>query len=256
MEQARAPSRPVSGIQREEGRPETFDFLGFTHYCRATRNGRFGLGRKPVTKRVNRTLRAVNEGLPRRMHADAMATGRWLGRVLRGWLGYLRCRRATATCGSSRAACNACGYGLPDGGRSATAFRGGVCTTSGGACGPASPSSIRGLRSDLPLPTQGRSRMRERARPDLCRGRRATGVPTAIFYGPPPAGKHFVLHHGPWDSTLRCPSTGTRRIGRGGSTRMLVFVGDDWSTRCPNGGESLAARRLPEGLEGMPRVAR
>ena len=29
------------------GRPETFDFLGFTHYCTKTRSGRFGLGRKP-----------------------------------------------------------------------------------------------------------------------------------------------------------------------------------------------------------------
>ena len=39
--------------KRGEGRPETFDFLGFTHYCR---NGGFGLGRKPVAKRVRRTL--------------------------------------------------------------------------------------------------------------------------------------------------------------------------------------------------------
>ena len=36
---------------RGERRPETFDFLGFTHYCRTTRNGKFGLGRKPVGKR-------------------------------------------------------------------------------------------------------------------------------------------------------------------------------------------------------------
>ena len=30
------------------GRPEMFDFLGFTHYCTKTRSGRFGLGRKPM----------------------------------------------------------------------------------------------------------------------------------------------------------------------------------------------------------------
>ena len=35
------------------GRPETFDFLGFTHYCRTTRSGRFGLGRKPAAKRMS-----------------------------------------------------------------------------------------------------------------------------------------------------------------------------------------------------------
>ena len=74
--------------ERGEGRPETFDFLGFTHYCRTTHDGRFGLGRKPVAQRMRRTLKAIKAELRRRMHADPVATGRWLGRVLRGWLGY------------------------------------------------------------------------------------------------------------------------------------------------------------------------
>ena len=44
---------------RGERRPETFDFLGFTHYCRKTRNGGFGLGRKPIARvaRVSDELR-------------------------------------------------------------------------------------------------------------------------------------------------------------------------------------------------------
>ena len=42
---------------RGERRPETFDFLGFTHYCKKKRNGKFGLGRKPIAKRVTRTLK-------------------------------------------------------------------------------------------------------------------------------------------------------------------------------------------------------
>ena len=74
--------------KRGEGRPETFDFLGFTHYCRTTRNGGFGLGRKPVAKRVRRTLKAVKAALRKRMHEQPVTTGRWLGQVLRGWLGY------------------------------------------------------------------------------------------------------------------------------------------------------------------------
>ena len=41
--------------QRGQGRPETFDFLGFTHYCTKTRRGRFQLGRKPIAKRMSRT---------------------------------------------------------------------------------------------------------------------------------------------------------------------------------------------------------
>ena len=74
--------------KRGERRPETFDFLGFTHYCRTTRNGRFGLGRKPVAKRVRRTLKAVKAALRKRMHEKPVTTGTWLGQVLRGWLGY------------------------------------------------------------------------------------------------------------------------------------------------------------------------
>ena len=39
--------------QRGLGKPETFDFLGFTHYCAKDRKGRFQLGRKPVSKRMS-----------------------------------------------------------------------------------------------------------------------------------------------------------------------------------------------------------
>jgi group II intron reverse transcriptase/maturase len=74
--------------RRGEGRPLTFDFLGLTHYCRTTRQGRFGLGRKPAAKRMQRTLRAVKKVLRLRMHEDPVQTGHWLGRVLAGWLGY------------------------------------------------------------------------------------------------------------------------------------------------------------------------
>ena len=73
---------------RGAGRPETFEFLGFTHYCRKDRKGRYGLGRKPVRKRMNRTLKRIRSELRRRWHDDVKDTGRWLGRVLRGWLNY------------------------------------------------------------------------------------------------------------------------------------------------------------------------
>ena len=73
---------------RGEGRPETFDFLGFTHYCRTTRKGRFGLGRKPIGKRVNRTLKRIKAELRRRMHHNVYEVAAWLGRVLGGWLRY------------------------------------------------------------------------------------------------------------------------------------------------------------------------
>ena len=74
--------------RRGEGGPETFDFLGFTHYCRKDRKGRYGLGRKPIAKRMRRTLKRVKEELSRRMHEGIGKTGKWLGRVLNGWLNY------------------------------------------------------------------------------------------------------------------------------------------------------------------------
>ena len=74
--------------QRGLGRPETFDFLGFTHYCAESRRGSFQLGRKPVAKRMSRTLKRIGEVLRRRMHEDVEETAKWLGKVLDGWLNY------------------------------------------------------------------------------------------------------------------------------------------------------------------------
>ena len=73
---------------RGQGRPETFDFLGLTHYCMKDRRGRFQLGRKPVAKRMARTLKRIKEVLRRRMHHDVEETAKWLGMVVNGWLNY------------------------------------------------------------------------------------------------------------------------------------------------------------------------
>src|SRR5918911_284265 len=71
------------------GRPETFDFLGFTHFCGTRRDGTgFVLGRKPVRRRMRARLRTIGETLRRLMHDDVAAIGRWLGRVVRGWFAY------------------------------------------------------------------------------------------------------------------------------------------------------------------------
>ena len=71
-----------------KGRAETFDFLGFTHYCMETRGRQFQLGRKPVAKRMTRTLKRIKEALRRRMHHKVEATAKWLGKVVNGWLNY------------------------------------------------------------------------------------------------------------------------------------------------------------------------
>ena len=74
--------------QRGQGKPETFDFLGFTHYCTKSRSEWYRVGRKPVAKRMRRTLKRIKEELCRRMHENMEENGRWLGRVLNGWLNY------------------------------------------------------------------------------------------------------------------------------------------------------------------------
>ncbi|MFQ5938086.1 MAG: group II intron reverse transcriptase/maturase [Acidiferrobacterales bacterium] len=75
--------------ERGEGRPETFDFLGFTHKCGKTRkHGRFTILRHSVAKRMRTKLQAIKAELRKRMHWPMGETGRWLGRVVQGWLNY------------------------------------------------------------------------------------------------------------------------------------------------------------------------
>ena len=82
----------ASAARRERegrGRCETFDFLGFTHICGKTRkNKRFVLWRRTMAKRMSRTLAAIKVQLRRRRHDSVGMTGRWLARVIRGWLQY------------------------------------------------------------------------------------------------------------------------------------------------------------------------
>ena len=74
--------------RRGEGKPETFDFLGFTHVCGRTRGGRFTVYRLSMRKRLAATLRRVKEQLRQRMHRSVGEMGRWLRRVAQGWLRY------------------------------------------------------------------------------------------------------------------------------------------------------------------------
>jgi len=72
-----------------KGKPETFDFLGFTHKCGKTkRHGRFTVHRHSIAKRMRATLHAIRANLRRRMHRPLGETARWLRRVVQGWLNY------------------------------------------------------------------------------------------------------------------------------------------------------------------------
>ena len=70
------------------GRPETFNFLGFTFICGKTRTGKFQIKRKTRADRMRAKLRKVKEMLRRCMHLPIPALGKWLGSVVRGYFNY------------------------------------------------------------------------------------------------------------------------------------------------------------------------
>ena len=70
------------------GRPEPFDFLGFTHICGKTSNGRFAVLRHTIRKRMQAKLNEVKAELRKRLHDPIPAVGEWLGSVVRGHIQY------------------------------------------------------------------------------------------------------------------------------------------------------------------------
>jgi RNA-directed DNA polymerase len=82
--------RFAAGNRRKRGlgKPETFDFLGFTHICGKTRAGRFGLRRVTISKRMRAKLGEVKTELKRRRHLPVPEQGQWLASVARGHLAY------------------------------------------------------------------------------------------------------------------------------------------------------------------------
>jgi RNA-directed DNA polymerase len=92
------PSRRARG----DGKPETFNFLGFTHSCGKTRRGKFTVLRQTLRQRWQAKLKAVKAELRRRLHEPLSTVGAYLGSVVRGHVQY---------------------YGVPMNGPSIVAFR-------------------------------------------------------------------------------------------------------------------------------------
>ena len=75
--------------QRGEGKPETFTFLGFTHYCGKRRsNGSFIVWRKTAQKRMVAKLHAIKAELIRQKHEPTALVGKWLRQVTLGYYQY------------------------------------------------------------------------------------------------------------------------------------------------------------------------
>jgi RNA-directed DNA polymerase len=75
-------------VQRGEGKPETFTFLGFTHHCGKRQNGAFTVWRKTAKKRLVAKLQAIKLELIHRRHAPTAQVGEWLKKVVTGYYRY------------------------------------------------------------------------------------------------------------------------------------------------------------------------
>ena len=167
--------------RRGLGKPETFNFLGFTHISGRSRRGTFQLQRHTRRDRMRARLKEIKEELRRRMHQPIPVQGRWLAQVVRGYFAY---------------------HAVPTNARKMGAFRRHVVRLWLRTL--RRRSQRRGLTWDRMRPTGGqvapetenpsplagpairRQTLKVRtgcgnpARPGLCGGRLATAVPTAI----------------------------------------------------------------------------
>ena len=74
--------------RRGLGKPETFNFLGFTHIGGRSRRGTFQLQRHTRRDRMRTRLREIKEELRRRMHQPIPEQGKWLRQVVKGYFAY------------------------------------------------------------------------------------------------------------------------------------------------------------------------
>ena len=166
--------------RRGEGKPETFNFLGFTHICGKKRsNGRFTVLRQTIRKRLPAKLSAVKAELTRRMHDPIPAVGSWLRSVVGGHIRYYGVPMNTHALPV---------FSVPGGPPLASHGCRGVARTaacSGTGCGGSSTdgclllaSVIRILCVGLASSPEARAGCGKPARPDPWRGSWATMIPT------------------------------------------------------------------------------
>ena len=74
--------------RRGLGKPETFNFLGFTFICGKSRRGKFQVKRKSRRDRMQAKLQAIKQGLRQRMHQPIPVQGKWLRQVVTGYFNY------------------------------------------------------------------------------------------------------------------------------------------------------------------------
>jgi len=107
------------------GKPETFNFLGFTFICGKSRQGKFQIKRKSRRDRMRAKLQAIKQELRRRMHQSIPQQGIWLRQVVTGYFNY---------------------HAVPTNGRALAAFRFHVIDHLFGDLGEAQPHAARAHR--------------------------------------------------------------------------------------------------------------
>ena len=78
----------VNRKRRGLGKPETFNFLGFSFICGKSRRGKFLVWRKTRQDRMRAKLKAIKQELRQRMHQPIPVQGKWLGQVVKGYFNY------------------------------------------------------------------------------------------------------------------------------------------------------------------------
>jgi group II intron reverse transcriptase/maturase len=101
--------------RRGQGKPDTFNFLGFTHVCDKTRQGKFIALRRTMAQRLRAKLKSLKEELRRRLHVPVREVGRWLGQVLTGHYRYYGVPRTTRCSTASAKRSDTCGTALSTG---------------------------------------------------------------------------------------------------------------------------------------------
>ena len=74
--------------RRGENKPETFDFLGFTHYCSKSIEGKYRVKRKTSKKKFRAKVQEMKEWLNKRMHCKVSETVKLLNIKLVGYYRY------------------------------------------------------------------------------------------------------------------------------------------------------------------------
>lgn len=92
----------TTSAKRGECKPETFDFLGFTHICSKSRKGKFIVLRRTKRKKMQAKLKEIKLELRRRMNDPVSKTGTWLRSVLQGHYRYYGVPRNSAAMSSFR----------------------------------------------------------------------------------------------------------------------------------------------------------